>query len=121
MKKMFFVPAALAATLLFMPSMLAQAAPTPSGAQAQRGQKMQKLAEELGLTDAQKAQMKTIADSLRKQATAVRDDTTLSVDAKRTKVEAIRKDIHKQMMAVLTPAQKEKLKQMRKMQQGAAK
>jgi protein CpxP len=79
---------------------------------AQR-QHMAILAEKLGLTDAQKAQFQLISRDMRKQGMAIRQDSSLTDDQKKEKMQELRKQSHKQMFSVLTPEQKEKLKQIR--------
>ena len=79
---------------------------------------LQKLAEYLGLTDDQKAQIKPIIKSTAQQVKAVRADTTLTPDAKKAKVQEIRKDSRQQIMAILTPEQKAKLRQLRQHKNG---
>ena len=44
---------------------------------------------------------------------AIRQDSSLTNDQKKQKMQALRKESHRQMFSVLTPEQKEKLKQMR--------
>ena len=83
-----------------------------AAAQRQR-QHMAMLAEKLGLTDAQKAQFQQINKDMRKQGMAIRQDTSLTNDQKKQKMQELRKESHRQMFSVLTPEQKEKLKQMR--------
>ena len=104
----------------------AQTATTPStsssgtahtNSKEQRGEKMRehhdKMAKELGLTDDQKAQMKSIHMDARKQAEAIKADSSLSADQKKAKL----KELHEQTMqkseALLTPDQKQKFEQMR--------
>lgn len=83
-----------------------------SGMQRQR-QHMGRLAEKLNLTDAQKAQFQQIGKDTRKQGMAIRQDSSLTDDQKKEKMQALRKQSHQQMFGILTPEQKEKLKQMR--------
>lgn len=83
-----------------------------AAAQRQR-QHMAMLAEKLGLTDAQKAQFQQIGRDTRKQGIAIRQDSSLTDEQKKQKMQDLRKESHKQMFSVLTPEQKEKLKQMR--------
>jgi Spy/CpxP family protein refolding chaperone len=83
-----------------------------AAAQRQR-QHMAMLGEKLGLTDAQKAQFHQINKDMRKQGMAIRQDTSLTNDQKKQKMQELRKESHRQMFSVLTPEQKEKLKQMR--------
>jgi periplasmic protein CpxP/Spy len=83
-----------------------------AAAQRQR-QHMAMLAEKLGLTGAQKAQFQQINKDMRKQGMAIRQDSSLTDDLKKAKMQELRQKSHKQMFSVLTPEQKEKLKQMR--------
>ena len=87
----------------------APATPTtpPAGehGRGERGGRMKMLAEKLQLTDAQKAQVKTIMSSVEEQAKALRDDETLAKEDKRAKMMEIRKSTHDQIRALLTPDQ----------------
>jgi protein CpxP len=83
-----------------------------AAAQRQR-QHMAMLAEKLGLTNAQTAQFQQIGRGMRKQGMAIRQDSSLTEDQKKEKMQEVRKQSHKQMFSVLRPEQKEKLKQMR--------
>jgi protein CpxP len=83
-----------------------------AAAQRQR-QHMAMLAEKLNLTDAQKAQFQQINKYMRKQGMAIRQDSSLTDGQKKAKMQELRQQSHKQMFSVLTPEQKEKLKQMR--------
>ena len=121
MKK--FLPFTLAAITLGLAASLVvpnptQAAPGAHPAKAP-GARMQKMADALGLSDAQKAQMKPIRQNAMQQMRALQVDTKLTPQAKMDKMKDIGKSANKQMMAILTPAQREKLKAMR--QQRAAK
>lgn len=80
-------------------------------------QHMAMLAQKLNLTDAQKTQFQQISRDTRKQAMTIRQDSTLTQDQKREKITALRKQSHQQMFSVLTPEQKEQLKQMREQRQ----
>lgn len=96
----------------------AQAASGAHGAKAP-GMRMKKMADALGLTEAQKAQMKPILLSARQQAMALRADTTLMPQVRQAKMKDLRKSTRQQMMAVLTPAQREKMKVLRSQQRAA--
>ena len=85
-------------------------APSPSQRQRADGSRMadrrlQKLDEQLKLTDAQKTQITAIWKQSAEQSRALRDDTTLTREARRDKVMAIMKTAHDQVRAVLTPDQ----------------
>jgi len=77
------------------------------------GQHMAMLAQKLNLTDAQKEQFQQIGKDMRKQGMTIRQDSSLTPDQKKEKMLALRKQAHQQMFAVLTPEQKEQLKQLR--------
>ena len=83
----------------------AQAAPADQG----RGGRP-----DLNLTDDQKAQMKKIHEDAKSQIAAVNNDTSLSADQKQAKLRAIHRDTHKQTEALLTPEQRQTMKQWRK-------
>ncbi len=95
---------------------LAQTTP-PAGAGAAMARR-QKVAETLGITDAQKAQMKSITDKAMAKDKEIQD-SKLAPDAKKLKIEELRKSTRKQIMAVLTPEQLAKIKAMK--QNAAAK
>jgi len=79
---------------------------------AQRN-KMAALAQKLNLTDEQKAQFQKIRQESMQQAKAIRTDGSLSDEQKKQKMLDMRKQQHQQMFSVLTPDQKQQLKQMR--------
>lgn len=119
MKK--FIQAALAAAAAAVCLTVALAAPTfaqaaPGQARHQGAGRMKKLANALGLTDAQKAQIKPILQNSRQQAQAIKQDTSLTPEAKKEKMNDLRKSTMEQIRAILTPDQIAKLKAMR--QQG---
>jgi len=87
------------------------------GRVAAERQHMAMLAQTLNLTDAQKEQFQQIGRDTRKQAMTIRQDSTLNEGQKREKITALRKQSHEQMFSVLTPEQKEQLKQMREQRQ----
>ena len=121
MKK--FLPLTLAAVTLGLVTAVivpvsVQAAPGAKPAKMP-GARMQKMADTLGLTDAQKAQMKPILMSAAQQRRALQTDATLTPQAKMDKMKEIGKSANKQMMAILTPAQREKMKAMRQQQRAA--
>lgn len=94
----------------------AQAPPPPmhgpmSGTRG--GGRMKMMADQLGLTDAQKAKMQPILMSSRQQMMALRTNATLTPAVRMAKMQSMRKAMNAQMMAILTPAQRTKLKAMR--------
>jgi len=74
---------------------------------------MQMLAQKLNLTDAQKQQFRQIGQQMRQQGMAIRKDSSLTDDQKKEKMQGLRKQSHQQMFAILTPEQKDQLKQLR--------
>lgn len=121
MKK--FLPLTLAAVTLGLAAALVVPNPTQAapGAHPAKvpGARMQKMADTLGLSDAQKAQMKPIRQNAMQQMRALQVDTKLTPQAKMDKMKDIGKSANKQMMAILTPAQRQKLKAMRQQQRAA--
>lgn len=108
------ITAALAAlvvgsTLTLAPPSLAGAKKAGAGAGQHAGKRLTKMAGALGLTDAQKAQIKPILMDAARQARAVRQNTSLSPEAQKTQMKAISGNARKQIAAILTPAQKAKL------------
>lgn len=82
------------------------------------GGRMKMMTDQLGLTDAQKAKMQPIMMSSRQQMMSLRSNTTMTPAARMTKMQSIRKASTMQMMAILTPAQRTKLKAMRQARAG---
>lgn len=74
---------------------------------------MEMLARKLNLTDAQRQQFREISQRSRQQVMSIRNDSSLTDDQKKDKLQALRKQSHQEMFGVLTPEQKEQLKQMR--------
>lgn len=114
-KPNFFVLAAL--SLAFAAPLLSTPALAAHGQKA--GKRLQKLATELNLTDAQKAQIKPILMSSRQQAKALKNDTTLSPEDRKAKMKELRKSTNMQIMAVLTPDQRTTLKSIRQANRAA--
>ena len=80
---------------------------------------MKKMASYLGLTAAQKAQIKPIMKDTVQQVRAVRADTTLTPAEQKAKIKTIRQSSRRQILAVLTPAQKQKLAAIRQQKKAA--
>lgn len=68
-----------------------------------------KLKSELGLTDEQAAKMKASREEMMKKMKAVRDDESLSSDARKEKMKALKEEHKTQMKKVLTAEQLKKL------------
>lgn len=69
---------------------------------------------ELGLTQEQKDQIQQIRETQRQKLRAVRSDSALSPQERRTKAHELRKETRAKVDAVLTPEQRTKLAQFRK-------
>ena len=65
----------------------------------------------LNLTDDQKAQMKQIHQATKSQIETVNNDASLSADQKQAKIHEIRHDARKQMVGLLTPEQRQQMKE----------
>ena len=89
------------------------------GPRARGGQRqhMEMLARKLNLTDDQRQQFRQIGQRTRQQVMSIRSDSSLTDDQKKEKLQALRKQSHQEMFAILTPEQKEQLKQMREERQ----
>lgn len=70
-----------------------------------RGPSIDRLAQVLNLTDAQKAQIQPILEGEHQKMRDLRDDTSLSTDDRRSKMKEIRDDTTTQLQAILTPDQ----------------
>jgi len=108
----------LAAGLTFAQPSQESQAPTPdkyAGMQHEESadQHLQMLSEKLSLSDDQKAKLKPVLQDQMQQMKAVRDDSSLTEEQKRTKMKSIHESLHDQINAVLTPEQQAKFKQMR--------
>ena len=76
---------------------------------------------QLNLTDQQKASIKSINEDSRKAAKAIQDDTSLDKAAKRAKLADLKKSTEDKVVAVLTPDQQQKLKDILAKEKQAAK
>ena len=83
------------------------------------GGRMKMMADQLGLTDAQKAKMQPILMGSRQQMMALHANTSMTPAVRMAKMQSMRKTMNAQMMAILTPAQRVKLKAMRQQQRQA--
>ena len=96
--------------------------PAPAGAAEHKGplaERMKELADKLGLTDDQKAQLKPIIQDEAQAMMALKEDSSIDGAAKREKMMEIRKAHREQIAAILTPEQQAKLKDVRE-QRGPA-
>jgi Spy/CpxP family protein refolding chaperone len=125
---------ALAAMMLSLPALAQQNTPSASdqgwqgkdpcarinaGKTGKRGGRgFGRMAQQLNLTDQQKGQIKSLRDDTHSQVVGVCNDKSLSQQQKMEKIRDIRKAQHDKMMAVLTPEQQEKFKQLRQERAG---
>ena len=109
----------LFAGLTFVQASQEQQAPTPDKHAGMHhnvesvDQLLQTLSEKLNLSDDQKAKIKPILQDQMQQMKAVRADSSLSEEQKRTKIKSIHDSSHDRLNAVLTPEQQAKLGQMK--------
>ena len=91
-----------------------QAAPaTKAEKKAARKERKEKMAKELGLTDDQKKQLKSLKQDQRKQMDAVRKDSSLTQEQKQAKFKEIHQSGMEKRDALLTPEQREKMQHLR--------
>ena len=87
--------------------------PAPAGAAEHKGpfaERMKELADKLGLTDDQKAQLKPIVQDEAQAIKALWEDTSIDTAAKREQMGEIFKTHREQIAAILTPEQQAKLR-----------
>ncbi|MFO1476401.1 MAG: hypothetical protein U1F98_07095 [Verrucomicrobiota bacterium] len=108
-----FVLMAITGLMALSPSVRAQTNTAPSGAEAgprRNGPpsidtQMSRLDRELKLTDAQKPKVKAVLEARNEKIRALRDDKSLSRDARREKLQSYQKDAAQQLKGILTPEQ----------------
>lgn len=83
-----------------------------------RGERFGMMGEKLGLTADQRAAIKPIVQKARAEAKAVRQDTTLTSDARTARVQEIRRSTIEQIRHLLTPEQIQKLDAVRAQHRG---
>ncbi len=84
-----------------------------------RGQSgIERMAQELNLTDQQKTQIQNIFQTQRQQAQSIRQDTSLTPEQRQSKLKQLRDSTHQQIQGVLTPEQQQKFQQLRSEHQG---
>jgi Spy/CpxP family protein refolding chaperone len=76
-------------------------------------ERLARMTERLSLTEDQKEKIRPILGQEADQIKALRGNTSLSRQERRAKVREIRKSTHEQIVQVLTPEQREKMKEMR--------
>jgi len=85
------------------------AAPSPAAPSAQQGNQPASIDDELQLTPDQKQKIATVVDDENRQISAVRDDSSMSLQEKQQKVMQIRQAGTPKIKAILTPEQLQKL------------
>lgn len=125
MKSMIKLPLVAVAFAMAIPFTQAQDAGTPpppppagehgkhEGHKGPGGDTLKFLTEKLSLTPEQQAKIKPITDDQKKALDAVKADTALEKDAKRTKSAEIIKAHMEQIKPLLTPEQLKKLEEMK--------
>jgi Spy/CpxP family protein refolding chaperone len=111
MKNKFSIKLGLVlATLLLslQPLAFSADAAKPAKPAAAVRERMQNMAKELELTDAQKEQFKPILKAEAAKLKALREDKSLSRKDRQEKIKAIREEMAPQIKAILTPEQFEK-------------
>ena len=119
MKKNLFIAAAIFTTLVGGTAMYAQMGPGegqgqgggqwgrgPGGQPPTTEQRLERMTQQLNLTEAQQAQIKPILENESTQMQALRADTSLSQDDRRAKMMQIRQESASQIKPILTPISK---------------
>jgi protein CpxP len=73
-------------------------------------QRLERAADQLGLTQDQRTQIKGILVSARQQIKTVRQDSSLTPDQRKAQTKTILKSARKEAAAILTPAQRQEWK-----------
>lgn len=122
-----WLSAIILSTLLAATAALAQnpdgnAPPPPpaGGPEMQEGHKqhMDEMAKALALTDTQKDQLKQVHQDEKAKLDALRADTSLTRDQKRSQLKAIRLEARQKLNTILSPEQQEKMKKFRAQRKG---
>jgi Spy/CpxP family protein refolding chaperone len=100
------------------PAVKAPATPPTAPAAGPKGkhhnERLEQLSKELGLTDAQKNEIKTVWQQTAEKIKAVRNDSTLSKEQQRDKMKEIMTAQHAKIKSLLTPAPQQTFEQMKK-------
>ena len=86
--------------------------PAGAGPAAHARLNADQIAKDLGLTDDQKAKLKTAFEDMETKVKALRQDTGMSPEDRRAKLKEIREELVTKLKEFLTPDQLEKFKQM---------
>lgn len=104
---------ALAAVLAAVPHLVRADTPPPEARRERMQEGAQRMADELGLNEDQRAKWKSYAEQERTELEALKADTTVAKEARRAKAGEIHKKYRDLRQAVLTPEQRTKANQMR--------
>jgi len=85
----------------------------PGGGGGNRGQRMEQMLASLDLSADQAQKVKAVMEGQRPAMEAIRNDSSLSREQRREKMQALRQSMDSQMSAILTPEQKAKWDQER--------
>ncbi len=100
-------------------SLIGQDPTTTSDSQNQRQESRERnIFAGIDLTDEQKAQLKTIRQNEREQIKVIRNEQSLTQEEKKAKVEAILQASRRQSLALLTPEQRQTLRNRREQHEG---
>src|SRR5690349_22762195 len=108
MKKIFYL-----ITCMLLVGSMANAQKNDSA----KNKKSEQIAKELNLSPDQKKQVDGIHADTRKQKEAIENDKSLTEDQRQQKIKELKKQERSKMNAVLTPEQREKIKQTRENKQ----
>jgi Spy/CpxP family protein refolding chaperone len=72
-----------------------------------------KLAEKLGLTDAQRTQLQSINEQHREQVRAIAQNDSLTEEQKREQLRAVNQQHQEQIQGILTPEQQQRFRELR--------
>ena len=115
----FILTIAAAALLAVSTSVFAEDEKPKAPAGRAPGERLKMMTEKLGLTEEQQGKIKAIIEKNMPKAKELREDTALSQEDKRAKMQELRKAEVEEIRAVLTPEQQEKMKELRQAGKGA--
>ena len=105
---------ALGAIFLSLPAVAEPGGAAPGGERRERLQQgADRMADELGLNETQRAKIKELAQQEKSELDALRDNAAVSKEDRRAKAMEIREKYRGQRQAVLTPEQQAKAEKMR--------
>ena len=116
MKKLLFVPAAVAALWMASSNVIAQDAAAKSDRPQGRpdpAERLKMMSEKLGLSEEQKTKVQEVFARTAEKGKELRKDTALSNEDRRAKMQELRKGEMEEIKAILTPEQQEKMKELR--------